>query len=56
MGYESFRFDIDEGVAHITFDQGERGNPMDLRFGAELGRIATECDENCVGYPDTAPR
>lgn len=45
MSYESFRLHIDEGIAHVTFDQPERGNPLDLRFSAELSRIATECDE-----------
>jgi len=46
MTYESFKFSVDEGIAHITLDQAERGNPMDLRFNTELSRIATECDEN----------
>lgn len=46
MTYESFKLSVDEGIAHITLDQAERGNPMDLRFNTELSRIATECDEN----------
>jgi 2-(1,2-epoxy-1,2-dihydrophenyl)acetyl-CoA isomerase len=45
MSYKSFRFEIAEGVAHVTFDQPDRGNPMDLDFNTELSRIATECDE-----------
>ena len=45
MTYESFKFKIEEGIARITFNQPERGNPMDLRFNTELSRIATECDE-----------
>jgi 2-(1,2-epoxy-1,2-dihydrophenyl)acetyl-CoA isomerase len=45
MGYNSFKFEIAEGIAHITFNQPERGNPMDLTFNTELSRIATECDE-----------
>ncbi len=46
MTYESFKFSVDEGIAHITLDQPERGNPIDLRFNDEFTRIATECDEN----------
>jgi 2-(1,2-epoxy-1,2-dihydrophenyl)acetyl-CoA isomerase len=46
MNYESFRLDISDGIAHVTFDQPERGNPMDLRFNTELSRIASECDED----------
>jgi 2-(1,2-epoxy-1,2-dihydrophenyl)acetyl-CoA isomerase len=45
MSYKSFEFEIVDGIAHITFDQPERGNPMDLNFNTELSRIATECDE-----------
>jgi 2-(1,2-epoxy-1,2-dihydrophenyl)acetyl-CoA isomerase len=43
--YKSFKFEISEGIAHITFNQPERGNPMDLQFNTELSLIATECDE-----------
>ena len=46
MTYESFKFSVDEGIAHITLDQAERGNPIDLRFNTEFSRIATECDED----------
>ena len=46
MTYESFKFNVEEGIAHITLDQAERGNPIDMRFNEELTRIATECDEN----------
>jgi 2-(1,2-epoxy-1,2-dihydrophenyl)acetyl-CoA isomerase len=45
MPYEAFKFAIVDGIAHITFNQPERGNPMDLRFNTELSRIASECDE-----------
>lgn len=44
MTYESFRFTVDQGIAHIALAQAERGNPIDLRFGTELSRIANECD------------
>jgi 2-(1,2-epoxy-1,2-dihydrophenyl)acetyl-CoA isomerase len=46
MTYQSFKLDISNNIAHITFAQPERGNPMDLRFGTELSRIASECDED----------
>ena len=46
MTYDSFKLEIAEGIAHITFAQPERGNPMDLRFNTEFSLIATECDEN----------
>ena len=44
--YESFKFEIADGIAHVTFNQPERGNPMDLRFNTELSLIASECDED----------
>jgi len=42
MTYESFKLEIADGIAHVTFNHPERGNPMDLRFNTELSRIATE--------------
>jgi len=38
MTYKSFKFEIADGIAHITFNQPERGNPMDLDFNTELSR------------------
>jgi 2-(1,2-epoxy-1,2-dihydrophenyl)acetyl-CoA isomerase len=46
MTYESFKLQIGDGIAHVTFNQPERGNPMDLRFNTELSRIASQCDED----------
>lgn len=46
MTYESFKLEIAEGIANVTFNQPERGNPMDLRFNTELSRIASQLDEN----------
>ena len=46
MPYTCFKFEIADGIAHITLDRPERGNPMDLAFNTELSFIATECDEN----------
>lgn len=43
--YSAFTLEVKEGIAHITFNQPERGNPMDLAFCQEFSRIATECDE-----------
>jgi 2-(1,2-epoxy-1,2-dihydrophenyl)acetyl-CoA isomerase len=45
MGYSAFKFDIADGIARITFNQPDRGNPMDLAFNTELSQIASECDE-----------
>jgi len=45
MAYEAFQFAIADGIAHVTFNQPDRGNPMDLQFNTELSRIASECDE-----------
>ncbi len=46
MSYESFKLSIADGIANITLNQPDRGNPMDLRFNTELSRIASELDEN----------
>ena len=45
MSYQSFKFEVEEGVAHLTFNQPERGHPIDLDFATELSRIANECGE-----------
>lgn len=46
MTYESFKLEIADGIAHITLNQPERGNPMDLRFNTEFSRVASDCDED----------
>lgn len=43
MDLLSFKFEVTDGVARITLNQPERGNPFDRRFAAELNEIATEC-------------
>ena len=43
MDLTAFAFEIKDGVAHITMNQPERGNPIDARFGAEFDWLATEC-------------
>lgn len=43
--YSAFKFEITDGIAHVVLNQPERGNPMDLAFNTEFGRIATVCDE-----------
>lgn len=45
MPYSAFTFDIRDGMARITLNRPERGNPFDLDFTSELSDIATECDE-----------
>jgi len=46
MKLNAFAFEIADGVAHITLDQAERGNPFDRQFTAELNQLATECSIN----------
>lgn len=46
MAYEAFRFEVKDGVGHMTLNQPERGNPFDRRFMAELNELATECTVN----------
>jgi 2-(1,2-epoxy-1,2-dihydrophenyl)acetyl-CoA isomerase len=41
----SISLDIADGIARVTFDRPERGNPIDIDFAADLSRIANECDE-----------
>ncbi len=43
MELTAFAFEIKQGVAHITLNQPERGNPFDRRFAEEFDYLATEC-------------
>jgi 2-(1,2-epoxy-1,2-dihydrophenyl)acetyl-CoA isomerase len=43
MELTAFAFEVLDGVAHITMNQPERGNPLDERFGVEFDTLATEC-------------
>ena len=43
MELTAFAFEIKEGVAQITLNQPERGNPFDRRFAEEFDYLATEC-------------
>ena len=43
MELTAFAFKIKDGVAHITMNQPERGNPLDSRFAEEFNWLATEC-------------
>jgi 2-(1,2-epoxy-1,2-dihydrophenyl)acetyl-CoA isomerase len=43
MELTAFAFEIVDGVAHITMNQPDRGNPIDDRFAAEFDHLATEC-------------
>jgi 2-(1,2-epoxy-1,2-dihydrophenyl)acetyl-CoA isomerase len=42
----AFDFAINDGVAHITLAQADRGNPFDRQFADELNQLATECSVN----------
>lgn len=46
MSYEAFTLDIADGVARVTWNQPERGNPFDGTFCREYAQLAVECDEN----------
>jgi len=46
MKLSAFAYELSDGVAHITFDQAERGNPFDRHFADELNQLATECSAN----------
>ena len=46
MKLTAFDFAIKDGVARITFNQAERGNPLDRQFAEDLNRLATECSVN----------
>jgi len=43
MELTAFAFEVKDGVAHITLNQPERGNPFDQRFAEEFDGLATEC-------------
>jgi 2-(1,2-epoxy-1,2-dihydrophenyl)acetyl-CoA isomerase len=43
MELTAFAFEIVDGVAHITMNQADRGNPIDERFALEFDHLATEC-------------
>ena len=49
MELTAFAFEIKEGVAHITLNQPERGNPFDRRFAEEFDYLATECTIRATG-------
>jgi len=46
MKLTAFAYALNEGVAHITFNQAERGNPIDRTFAREFNELATECSVN----------
>lgn len=46
MKFNAFAFEIKDGVAHVTMNQPDRGNPIDLTFAHEFNEIATECTVN----------
>jgi len=46
MKLTAFEFAIKDGVARITLNQADRGNPFDRAFAEELNQLATECSVN----------
>jgi 2-(1,2-epoxy-1,2-dihydrophenyl)acetyl-CoA isomerase len=46
MKLTAFEFAIKDGVAHITLNQADRGNPLDGQFAEDLNKLATECTVN----------
>ncbi|MBI2799288.1 MAG: enoyl-CoA hydratase/isomerase family protein [Gammaproteobacteria bacterium] len=46
MQTTAFAFRVESSIAHLTLDQGPRGNPIDEAFCRELKLLAIECDEN----------
>lgn len=43
MKLESVLFEVDAGVAHVTLNQPERGNPFDTRFCRDMSAVAAAC-------------
>ena len=43
MELTAFAFKIKDGVARITMNQPDRGNPLDSHFAQEFNWLATEC-------------
>jgi 2-(1,2-epoxy-1,2-dihydrophenyl)acetyl-CoA isomerase len=46
VSYESFGFEVGDGVAHLTLNRPERGNAFDVTLCAELSEAAIRCDED----------
>jgi 2-(1,2-epoxy-1,2-dihydrophenyl)acetyl-CoA isomerase len=46
MTYSAFELEVVDGVGHVTLNQPDRGNPIDLTFTHEFNEIATELDED----------
>lgn len=42
MPYEALRLDVQDGVAHVTFTDAERGNPIDGRLCREVNELSLE--------------
>jgi 2-(1,2-epoxy-1,2-dihydrophenyl)acetyl-CoA isomerase len=45
MEYESMRLEVRDGIAHLTFTEAERGNPIDGVFCAEINDASIELSE-----------
>jgi 2-(1,2-epoxy-1,2-dihydrophenyl)acetyl-CoA isomerase len=45
MTYESLRLEIQDGIAHVTLTEAERGNPIDGRFCHEINELGLDLTE-----------
>lgn len=48
MTYETLRFELDAGVATITFDRPESANTINAVMAKELDEVSIVCDENAA--------
>jgi 2-(1,2-epoxy-1,2-dihydrophenyl)acetyl-CoA isomerase len=46
VSFESFRFEVGDGVAHLTLSRPGRGNAFDAVLCTELAEAAVRCDED----------
>ncbi|WP_026909946.1 enoyl-CoA hydratase/isomerase family protein [Patulibacter minatonensis] len=45
MTYETLRLDVQDGIAHVTLTQAERGNPIDGAFCHEINELGLDLTE-----------
>lgn len=42
MTYETLRLDVQDGIAHVTFTEGERGNPIDGALCHDINELSLD--------------